>query len=874
MKKLSTNEIRKMWLDFFEQKGHYIEESKSLIPVDDDSILFINSGVATLKKYFSGIEKPPKNKIANAQKALRTNDIENVGLTARHHTIFEMLGNFSIGDYFKKEAISYMFEILFSPEWFDFDIKDFYFTIHPNDEESYQILLANNVKEERIIKLEENFWEIGEGPGGPNLEIFYDRGEKYSKIDPRKLLEEDIENDRVIEIWNIVFSQYNCMPGTKKRNDYEELPHKNIDTGMGLERMACVLQEVETNFETDNFMKIIKEIEKITNLKYENNQKSFRIIADHIRALTFAIADGITPSNTKRGYVIRRLLRRALKYGYNDLKIKEAFLYKLVPAVIETYKDFYTYLIPKEEYIKEIIKEEENKFLKTINNGIELLEKEINKINNNVLSGEIAFKLYDTYGFPYELTEEICLEKNINVDKKTYEEQLNKQKELAKKNAKETVAINLQNSFLQEINVTSEFVGYDKLSVSTKIELITNLSEELNECNEGINYIILKENPFYAESGGQVADHGYINKINKVIDCIKLANGQHLLKVEVNELLKKGDVVLAEVDKKRREQIEKNHSATHLLHLALRENLGMNATQKGSLQDENKTRFDFNYNNPLTSKQIDKITIDVNNYINENNDCIIEIMNLEDAKKMNAMALFGEKYFEKVRVVKIGKSIELCGGTHVKNSKDIGYFYIINESGIGSGIRRIEAITGEKVIEYYDKIKIMFDEEINLIEEKIKKYEKINLDNIEKIYNEINKIEKILKIKSNYQQIYDNIIMKINDYKKEQKEQEKNQIINLTNKYKDLIKSDNNINYLFVKEENIDPKNVRIIIDNLFNETNVNIVLFDVKNNDKNIVVVKNNLDNLSAKEILNDYLKKVNGHGGGNQNMAQGGYN
>ncbi|MGL5021152.1 MAG: alanine--tRNA ligase, partial [Mycoplasmatales bacterium] len=411
MKKLSTNEIRQIWIDFFYEKGHHIEPSKSLVPVNDNSLLFINSGVATLKKYFDGSELPPKNRIANAQKSIRTNDIENVGVTSRHHTLFEMLGNFSIGDYFKEESIEWGYEILTNPKWFGFDPKRLYYTIHSNDDFAYECWVNLGVDPKKIIRLEENFWEIGPGPGGPNTEIFYDRGEKYDDRDPVLLIQEDLENNRVIEIWNIVFSQYNCNPGVVPICEYPELPQKNIDTGMGLERMACVIQDVETNFETDNFMVIINALVAKTSIKYSDKKMAYRVISDHIRALTFAIADGALPSNEGRGYVLRRILRRAIRFGYHDLGLTTPFLYDLVDAVNQVSSDFYPYLLETTDFVKKVIMGEEEKFFNTITDGISLLEKEINVITNNKLEGSVAFKLYDTYGFPIELTVEIAHEK-------------------------------------------------------------------------------------------------------------------------------------------------------------------------------------------------------------------------------------------------------------------------------------------------------------------------------------------------------------------------------------------------------------------------------------------------------------------------------
>ena len=634
--------------------------------MDDNSLLFINSGVATLKKYFDGSEVPPKNRITNAQKSIRTNDIENVGLTSRHHTLFEMLGNFSIGDYFKEDAIIMMLEILFDSKWFDNDIEKCYFTIHPQDNEALSILLDNGIKLEKIVKLEANFWEIGEGPGGPNCEIFFDRGESYDSRNPYMLIEEDLENDRVIEIWNIVFSQYNCQPGIVPINEYKELPQKNIDTGMGLERMACILQGVETNYETDNFMVIIKNIEKITGKKYENNKMSFRVIADHIRALTFAIADGVIPSNEGRGYVIRRILRRAMKYGYQNLELKEPFLYKLVDIVVDVSNEYYTYLNDEKDFVKRVIKIEEEKFLKTLSLGIDLLKDEIDKLEGNMLEGQVAFKLYDTFGFPIELTTELVSEYEKQVDFEGFKASLEEQRIRGRNAIKEIGDMGQQNMFLLKLNTISTFVGYENTEINTVINLITDLNQEIEELSSGVTYVILNENPFYAESGGQVSDFGTIND-NEVINLKKLPNGQTIIGLKVINPIKKGQTVVAKVDTNRRNAITKNHSATHLLHLALQKVLGKNAKQAGSLQDDEKTRFDFSNLEPVTKEQIKEIQNIVNEEIKKESNIIIEETDIDSAMKKGAMSLFGEKYGEIVRVVTMGDSVELCGGTDRKS---------------------------------------------------------------------------------------------------------------------------------------------------------------------------------------------------------------
>lgn len=868
MKKLSTNEIRSMWLEFFKSHDHYIEESKSLIPVNDKSLLFINSGVATLKKYFSGIEVPPKNRIANAQRSIRTNDIENVGITSRHHTLFEMLGNFSIGDYFKKEAIDMMFEIMFDEKWFDFDIKDFYFTIHPNDQESLNILKAHNVKENRIVKLEENFWEIGEGPGGPNLEIFYDRGEKYDLRDPYELLLNDIENDRVIEVWNIVFSQYNCQPGIVPKEEYQELPQKNIDTGMGLERMACIMQEVDTNFETDNFMYIINELENISQIKYAENKMPFRVIADHIRALTFSLADGVIPSNEGRGYVIRRILRRASKYGFLNLNLKEPFLYKLVQKVVQISQPFYDYLIPHQKQIEEIIKQEEQKFLKTLESGI----KEFNKlhIENKIISGENAFKLYDTYGFPIELTIEIANENNMEVDYEGFKKCLAQQQERARASIKNITAINKQNGFLKEIDLESEFIGYDILETDAKVILITDLNSLNNKTTNEYRYLLLDKNPFYAESGGQVADRGYIND-NPVVNVTKLPNGQHLIEIENISSISINDEVIARVDKNYRQKIAKNHSATHLLHFALQKVLGKDAKQAGSYQDSHKTRFDFFYPSKIEADKILEIENLVNQLIAANQDVKTKIMSLTEAKEMGAMSLFEDKYADEVRVVSIGDSVELCGGTHVKNSSEIEYFKIIMESSVGSGIRRIEAVTSKEVEAFSNELLAKLNDEISLIDKKIEKLEKINIDK----YNDLLiKYQQTLSVLGkNIDEKFNKFLEKIQDYKNNYKKLN-NQVDNdLFNNYDFTIKIDNDIRYIFTELNSVKQQNLRTLADELSNK-NVDVVILINKDKPKSTLIVKSNIPNqIKAKDVLQTILANQDGKGGGKDTFAQGSF-
>ncbi|MFA7156190.1 MAG: alanine--tRNA ligase [Bacilli bacterium] len=698
MKNLTGAQIRRMWLDFFSSKGHMIEKGASLVPHNDPTLLWINSGVAALKKYFDGTEKPKSTRIVNAQKSIRTNDIENVGYTARHHTFFEMLGNFSIGDYFRKEAITWAWELLTSNKWFDFPIDKLYITVHPSDDESKKMWVSMGLPENHLVECEHNFWEIGEGPCGPNSEIFFDRGEEYdSQKIGIKLLAEDMENDRYIEIWNIVFSQYNSKEGLK-REEYPELPQKNIDTGAGLERIACVMQEVETNFDTDLFMPIIREVETMTSKKYlSENKKYYRVIADHIRTCTFALADGALFSNEGRGYVLRRVLRRAVRYG-KKLNIEGAFLYKLVPVVVKIMEDYYEYLNEKIDYIEKLIKIEEEKFEKTLSLGEQMLMDYLKvNINNKIINGETAFKLYDTYGFPYELTVEIAEEKGFKVDKQGFAKEMQKQKERARSAQVIAQSMNSQSKDLLEFDLKTSF-DYNPTPILAKVIAIFKDGVKMAEL-EGEGIIVFDHTTFYAESGGQVYDTGILRASYGDIDVFnvqKAPRKQTLHYVNTNGInVKIGDEFELIVDIERRAKITRNHSAVHLLQKALQIVLGKHIEQAGSYVDDVRLRFDFTHFEKMSTKQIEEVELLVNKAIDKSYVADIKYMTLEDAKKTGAMALFSEKYEDIVRVVNFGGySIELCGGCHVKNTGDIGVFVIDFEESISSGVRRIQATTG------------------------------------------------------------------------------------------------------------------------------------------------------------------------------------
>ncbi|MFA9455945.1 alanine--tRNA ligase [Halalkalibacter sp. AB-rgal2] len=708
MKHLTSAQVRQMFLDFFKEKGHDIEPSASLVPHDDPTLLWINSGVATLKKYFDGRVIPDNPRITNAQKSIRTNDIENVGKTARHHTFFEMLGNFSIGDYFKEEAIEWAWEFLTSEKWIGFDPDKLSVTVHPEDHEAYEYWQSTiGLPPERIIRLEGNFWDIGEGPSGPNTEIFYDRGVAYGDDESDPELYPGGENDRYLEVWNLVFSQFNHNPdGT-----YTPLPKKNIDTGMGLERMVSIIQDVPTNFETDLFMPIIKATEPISGKSYGQDVEidvAFKVIADHVRTVTFAVTDGALPSNEGRGYVLRRLLRRAVRYA-KLIGIDRPFMYELVPVVGEIMVDFYPEVKEKTEFVQKVMKNEEERFHETLHEGLAILHKVLDEAKQNdekVISGVDVFRLYDTYGFPVDLTEEYVEEQGLTIDREGFEEEMEGQRSRARSARQETGSMQVQDEVLGQINAESVFVGYDELKVEqTKIEVIIADKEVIREAHEQEQVqIILSKTPFYAESGGQIADVGTISGEGFVADVQnvkKAPNGQHLHTIIIKEgVMQVGATAIAEVNAPSRKAIVKNHTATHLLHQALKDVLGEHVNQAGSLVSAERLRFDFSHFGQVTKEELSRIEEIVNKQIWEATDVDITIKKLDEAKAMGAMALFGEKYGETVRVVRVGEySLELCGGCHVRNTAEIGLCKLVSESGIGAGVRRIEALTAQGAFE-------------------------------------------------------------------------------------------------------------------------------------------------------------------------------
>ena len=717
MRKMTSDEIRDTWLKFFEKHGHYIEPSASLVPNNDPTLLWINAGVAALKKYFDGSMTPKHRRITNAQKCIRTNDIDNVGHTARHHTFFEMMGNFSIGDYFRDEVIPWAYELLTSEEYFGLDPKKLFVTYYPDDQATHDLWVKCGIPEENMVPSESNFWEIGEGPCGPDTEINYDRGEKY---DPQglglELLKKDLDNDRYIELWNIVFSQFNSMPGVA-RKDYKQLPQKNIDTGAGLERLACIMQETETNFETDLFYPYIEALMAKSKFPYEGKYKlAYRVIADHIRSITFALADGAVFSNDGRGYVLKRLLRRASRYA-QTLGLPAGTLASLVPLVTEHMSHFYPYLKDHQERTMKMIQSEENKFANTLKTGEKILSSLLAQ-EGDTLSGEDCFKLADTYGFPFELTKEIAHDSGKNVDENRYLELLKESKELARKSRGDKQSFGSQSKDLIAFTTPSEFTYEEGVDITSKVTGIFVDGVKVSSLTEEGDIALEKTN-FYALSGGQVSDTGFLKNDSceaQVFDVTSANHGQHLLHVKVlYGEIKEGDELLEKVDWERRNLIRKNHSATHLLQKALQEVLSPDIHQEGAYYDENLLRFDINYDGKIKEESLNAVERRVNEMIYQGFPVKTEILTKEEALQKNAMHLFSEKYGDFVRVVSMGSSLEFCGGTHVDNTAEINLFVIVSEESVAAGIRRITALTGMKAFEYLKEKQTLINEAASLL---------------------------------------------------------------------------------------------------------------------------------------------------------------
>jgi len=711
MQPLKAAEIRDRWLRFFASKGHRVEPSASLVPHNDPSLLWINAGMAPLKAYFDGREKPENPRIANSQKCIRTNDIENVGKTRRHHTFFEMLGNFSIGDYFKEEAITWAWEFLTGPEWIGFDPERLSVTVHPEDEEAFKFWNEKiGIPAERIVKLTDNFWDIGEGPCGPCTEIFYDRGDAYGDLSDPECYPGG-ENERFLEVWNLVFSQFNH----NKDGSYTPLPNKNIDTGAGLERFASIVQDVDSNFDTDLFQPIIARAGAVAGVTYKANPDhdvALKVIADHIRTVAFAVGDGVMPSNEGRGYIIRRLLRRAVRYG-KVIGVDRPFLWELVPTVGEIMGGYYPAVVEKAEFIERVIRTEEERFHETLSEGLSMLADLCAKASaagEKTISGVDAFKLYDTYGFPFDLTEDYAAEQGMTVDRDGFDAAMDEQRQRARAARQETESMKVQGGPLADYTAKSEFDGYGTLTLGATVAAIVSGDRFVDAAgaDETVS-VILDRTPFYAESGGQVSDTGMLvgegGLVAAVSGMSKAPHGQPVHQVTVTSgTLKVGDKVTASVDALDRADIVRNHTATHLLHKALKQVLGEHVNQAGSLVEPGRLRFDFSHFGAITADELADVERRVNEQIWLGTDVDISLKPIDEAKSLGAMALFGEKYGDIVRVVRVGDySLELCGGCHVSNTAQIGLFRLVAESGIGSGVRRIEAVTGRHAYAYMDE---------------------------------------------------------------------------------------------------------------------------------------------------------------------------
>ena len=856
MKKYGLNELRQMFLDFFESKGHLIKSSYSLVPHNDNSLLLINAGMAPLKPYFTGQEVPPRTRMATCQKCIRTGDIENIGKTARHGTFFEMLGNFSFGDYFKHEAIHWSWEFL--TEVVGLEADRLYPSVYLEDDEAFDIWNKEmGIPKDRIFKFgkEDNFWEHGAGPCGPCSEIYYDRGEKYGCGKPDCTV--GCECDRYIEIWNNVFTQFE----NDGKGNYTTLKQKNIDTGMGLERLATVVQDVDSIFDVDTIKALRDKVCEISGKEYKKEYKwdvSIRIITDHIRSATFMISDGIMPSNEGRGYVLRRLIRRAARHG-RLLGIDGMFLSDLSKTVIESSKDGYPELEEKKNMIFKVLTEEENKFNKTIDTGLNILaemEAKISEEGNKTLSGDDAFKLYDTYGFPLDLTKEILEEKGFSVDEEGFKKAMEVQREKARNARKTTNYMGADETVYESLdkNLTSKFVGYDKLENESEITALTTEKEVVQALAEGDNgTILVKETPFYATMGGQTGDKGIIETANgkfKVVDTIKLHGSMigHVGYV-VEGMVKVGDKAALKVYSANREAIAKNHSATHLLQKALKLVLGEHVEQAGSYVDAERLRFDFTHFQAMTKEEIAKVESIVNEQIANGLDVVTKEMTLEEAKKTGAMALFGEKYGDTVRVVSMGDfSVELCGGTHVSNTKEISYLKIISEAGISAGVRRIEALTGNGLIKHFEEMEKLLNEAAKAAKSDAhnltKKIHSLN-DEIKSLSSENEK----LKAKLANESVGDAL---------------------------DNVVEVKGVKLLATKVADVDMNGLRNLGDQLKEKMGGGVVVIVSTINDKANVIVMADDDAISkgahAGNMIKEIAKCVGGGGGGRPNMAQAG--
>lgn len=850
----STAEIRQAFLDFFHSKGHQVVASSSLVPHNDPTLLFTNAGMNQFKDVFLGLDKRNYSRATTSQRCVRAggkhNDLENVGYTARHHTFFEMLGNFSFGDYFKHDAIQFAWELLTSEKWFALPKERLWVTVYESDDEAYEIWEKEvGIPRERIIRIgdnkgapyaSDNFWQMGDtGPCGPCTEIFYDHGDHIWGGPPGSP-EED--GDRYIEIWNIVFMQFNRQAdGTM-----EPLPKPSVDTGMGLERIAAVLQHVNSNYDIDLFRTLIQAVAKVTGATDLSN-KSLRVIADHIRSCAFLIADGVMPSNENRGYVLRRIIRRAVRHG-NMLGAKETFFYKLVGPLIDVMGSAGEDLKRQQAQVEQVLKTEEEQFARTLERGLALLDEELAKLSGDTLDGETAFRLYDTYGFPVDLTADVCRERNIKVDEAGFEAAMEEQR----RRAREASGFGADYNAMIRVDSASEFKGYDHLELNGKVTALFVDGKAVDAINAGQEaVVVLDQTPFYAESGGQVGDKGELKGANfsfAVEDTQKYGQAiGHIGKLAAGSL-KVGDAVQADVDEARRARIRLNHSATHLMHAALRQVLGTHVSQKGSLVNDKVLRFDFSHNEAMKPEEIRAVEDLVNTQIRRNVPIETNIMDLEAAKAKGAMALFGEKYDERVRVLSMGDfSTELCGGTHASRTGDIGLFRIISESGTAAGVRRIEAVTGEGAIATVHADSDRLSEVAHLL-----KGDSNNLaDKVRSVLERTRQLEKEL------QQL--------------QEQAAAQESANLSSKAIDV----NGVKLLVSKLSGVEPKMLRTMVDDLKNQLGSTIiVLATVVEGKVSLIagVSKDVTDRVKAGELIGMVAQQVGGKGGGRPDMAQAG--
>ncbi|EPS5870790.1 alanine--tRNA ligase [Cronobacter sakazakii] len=850
----STAEIRQAFLDFFHSKGHQVVASSSLVPNNDPTLLFTNAGMNQFKDVFLGLDKRNYSRATTAQRCVRAggkhNDLENVGYTARHHTFFEMLGNFSFGDYFKHDAIQYAWELLTGEQWFNLPKDRLWVTVYETDDEAYEIWEKEvGIPRERIIRIgdnkgapyaSDNFWQMGDtGPCGPCTEIFYDHGDNIWGGPPGSP-EED--GDRYIEIWNIVFMQFNRQAdGTM-----EPLPKPSVDTGMGLERIAAVLQHVNSNYEIDLFQKLIKAVANVTGATDLSN-KSLRVIADHIRSCAFLIADGVIPSNENRGYVLRRIIRRAIRHG-NMLGAKDTFFYKLVGPLVDVMGVAGEELKRQQAQVEQVLKTEEEQFARTLERGLALLDEELSKLTGDTLDGETAFRLYDTYGFPVDLTADVCRERNIKVDEAGFEAAMEEQR----RRARESSGFGADYNAMIRVDGASEFKGYDHTELTAKVTALFVDGKSVEQVTAGQQaVVVLDETPFYAESGGQVGDKGELKGNGftfTVNDTQKYGQAIGHIGELASGVLKVGEGVKAEVDHARRDRIRLNHSATHLMHAALRQVLGTHVAQKGSLVNDKGLRFDFSHFEAMKPEEIRKVEDLVNAQIRRNLPIETNVMDLEAAKAKGAMALFGEKYEDRVRVLSMGDfSTELCGGIHASRTGDIGLFRIVSESGTAAGVRRIEAVTGEGALSLVHAQ----NDRLNELSHLLKSDSQTLNDKVRAMVERTRQLEKELQ-----------------QLKEQQAAQES---ANLSSKAVDI----NGVKLLVSELAGVEPKMLRTMVDDLKNQLGSSvIVLATVAEGKVSLIagVSKDVTDRVKAGELVGMIAQQVGGKGGGRPDMAQAG--